>query len=57
MKRRNVDLSHAMRPVHKFVVGGWAWVYNTTATIRQGARTDTDAKVRTTKLSLSWTSP
>ena len=24
---------------------GWVWVYNTAATIRHGAKTDTDAKV------------
>ena len=33
------------------------WVYNTAATICQGAKTDTDAKVLKAKLSLNWTSP
>ena len=32
-------------------VGGWAWVYNTAATIRQGTRPDTDAMVLKAKLS------
>ena len=30
-------------------------MYNTAATIRQGAKTDTDAKVLKAKLSLNWT--
>ena len=29
-------------------------MYNTVATIRQGTKTDTDAKVLTAKLSLNW---
>ena len=29
-------------------------MYNTAATIRQGAKTDTDAKVLKAKLSLNW---
>ena len=36
---------------------GWEWVYNTTATIRQGAKTDLDAKVLKAKLLLNWTGP
>ena len=55
MDRRNSALSDALRPVPKFAVGDWVWVYNTAATIRQGAKTDTDAKVLKTKLSLNWT--
>ena len=46
-----------MRPVPKFAVGGWVWVYNTAATICQGVKTDTDAKVLKAKLSLNWTAP
>ena len=57
MDRRNSALSDALRPVPKFAVGDWVWVYNTAATIRQGAKTDTDAKVLKTKLSLNWTGP
>ena len=36
-ERRNSALSDALRAVPKFAVGGWVWVYNTVATIRQGA--------------------
>ena len=54
---RNSVLSDALRPVSKFAVGGWVSVYNTAATIRQGAKTDTDAKVLKAKLSLNWTDP
>ena len=53
VERRNSALFDALRAVPKFAVGGWAWVYNTTATIRQGAKTDTDAKVLKAKLSLN----
>ena len=41
----------------KFALGGWTWVYHTAATIRQGAKTDTDVKVLKAKLSLNWTGP
>ena len=33
------------------------WVYNTAATIRQEAKSGTDAKVLKAKLSLNWTGP
>ena len=49
----NSALSGARRPVPKFDVGGWAWVYNTAATIRQGAKPGTDSKVLKAKLSLN----
>ena len=52
-----LTVSHALRAVPKFAVGGWVWVYNTAATIRQGAKTDTDAKVIKAKISLSSTGP
>ena len=42
VERRNSTLSEALRPVPKFAVGGWVWVYNTAATTRQGAKTDTE---------------
>ena len=43
-ERRKSALSDALRAVPKlFAVGGSEWVYNTTATIRQGAKTDMDA--------------
>ena len=57
VNRRNSALTDALRPVSKFDVGGWAWVYNTLATIRQGAKPDTDAKVLKAKLSLNRTGP
>ena len=57
MERRNSALSDALRAILKFAVGGWVWVYNTVATIRQGAKTDTDAKVLKAELSLIWTAP
>ena len=57
VERRNSGLSDAQRPVPKFAVGGWAWVYNTAAAIHQGVKTDTDTKVFKAKLSLNWTGP
>ena len=57
MERRNSALSDALRAVPQFAVGGWVWVYNTATTIRQGAKTDTDAKVLKAKLSINWTGP
>ena len=53
VKRRNSALSDTLCAVPKFVVGGWVWVYNTVATIHQGSKTDTDAKVLKAKLSLN----
>ena len=38
-------------------MGGWAWVYNTAATARQGAKKDIDTAVLNTKLSLNGTGP
>ena len=32
-------------------------MYNTAATVRQGAKTDTDTNVLKAKLSLTWTGP
>ena len=57
MERRNSALADALRAVPKFTFGDCVWVYNTAATIRQGAKTDTDAKVFKAKLSLNWTDP
>ena len=51
VERRTSALSDALTPAPKFAVGGWVWVYNTAATTRQGAKTDTDAKVLKAKLS------
>ena len=41
----------ALRLSPPHAVGGWAWVYNTAATARQGAKKDTDTAVLKTKLS------
>ena len=45
VNRRNSALADALRPASKFAVGGWAWVYNSASTIRQGVKANTDAKV------------
>ena len=39
------------------MAGGWVWVYNTAATIRQGLRKCVDNKVLKEELSLDWTGP
>ncbi|CAB1106087.1 unnamed protein product [Ectocarpus sp. CCAP 1310/34] len=36
VERRNSSLLDAIHKLPQFTVGGWAWVYNTAATIRQG---------------------
>lgn len=56
LARRNSKLLAAIKLPH-FEVGGWVWVYNSAATIRQGARKDTDDKVLKEKLSLLYTGP
>ena len=53
VERRNSALPDALRPVPKIAVGGWVWVYNTAATIRQSAKTGTDAKILKAKFSCS----
>ena len=57
VERRNSAPSDVLRAVLKFPAGGWVWAYNTAATIRQGAKTDTDAKVLKAKLYINWTGP
>ena len=57
VERRNSALSDALRQVPNFVVGFWAWLYNTASTIRQGAKAGKDTKVLKTKFALSWTGP
>ena len=51
VERRDSALSDALRLVPKFAFGGWVWMYNTAAIIRQSAKTDTDAKVLKANLS------
>ena len=54
---RNSALSDALLRRPKYTAGGRVWVYNTTATIRQGLRKGADNKVLKEKLSLNWTGP
>lgn len=51
VNRHHSDLPDALRPVPKFVVGGWAWAFNRAATIGQGAKIDTGTKELKAKLS------
>ena len=46
-------LSDALLRRPKYVAGGWVWVYDTAATIRQGMRKGVDNKVFKEKLSLN----
>ena len=57
LDRRNPALAGVLPPVPKFAVGGWAWVYNSASTIRQGVKADTDAKVLKAKLALNRAGP
>ena len=54
---RNSALSDALHRRPKYTAGGWVWVYNTAATIRQGLRKGADNKVLKEKISLNWTGP
>ena len=54
---RNSALSDALLRRPKYTTGGWVWIYNTAATIRQGLRKSADNKVLKEKLSLNWTGP
>ena len=54
---RNSTLSDARKQLPIYTIGGWVWVYNAAATIPQGAKSGTDAKVLKEKLSLNWTGP
>ena len=44
VEHRNSALSDALKELPIYTIGGWVWVCNTAATIRQGAKSDTDAK-------------
>ena len=57
VNRRNSAPTDALRPALNFALGGWAWVYNSASTIRQGVKANTDAKVLKAKLALNWTDP
>ena len=54
---RNSALSDALLRRPKYTAGGWVWVYNTAATIRQGLRKSADNEILKEKLSLNWTGP
>ena len=36
---------------------GWAWVFNSASTLRQGVKSNADAKVLKAKLAINWTGP
>ena len=55
VNRRNSALTDALRLAPVFAVGGWAWVYNSASTIRQGVKANTDTKVLKAKPALNWT--
>ena len=54
---RNSALPGTLLRRPKYTAGGWVWVCNTAATIRQGLRTGADNKVLKEKFSLNWTGP
>ena len=54
---RNASIMNALRRSPPFATGGWAWVYNSAATIRQGVKKGTDATVLKTKFSFNWIAP
>ena len=55
--RHNAPLMDALRVLPPFSVNRWAWIYNSGATIPQGARKGTNAIVLKTKLSFNWIGP
>ena len=57
LDRRNAPLMNTLRLLPPFFVKGWVWIYNSAATIRQGASEGTDAIVLKAKLSFNWIGP
>ncbi|CAB1099587.1 unnamed protein product [Ectocarpus sp. CCAP 1310/34] len=57
VERRISSLLDAIHKLPHFTVGGWAWVYSTAATIRQGVQKGTDQQVLKAKFAPSWTGP
>ena len=53
LTRRSNPIMDALRRSPLCTMGGWAWVYNSVATIRRDAKKDTDTTVLETKLSLN----
>ena len=54
---RNSALADGLRPAPKLAAGGWAWVYNSASTMRQGAKANTNDKVVKANFALNWTGP
>ena len=54
---RNSALSDALLRHPNYAAGGWVWIYNTAANIRQGTRKGADNNVFKEKLPLNWTGP
>ena len=57
VNRRNSALADALLSAPNFATGGWAWVYNSSSTIRQGVKANTDANVLKAKFALNCTGP
>ena len=54
---RNSALFDGLKQLPTHTIGGWVWVYNTAANIRQGAKAGPDAKVLKAKFSHNQTGP
>ena len=57
LQRRNAPIMAALLASPPYSVGGWAWVYDSASTIRQGVKNGIDATVLKTKHSLNWNGP
>ena len=53
VERRNSALLDKLKHLPTYAIGDWVWVYFTAATIRQGAKVSTDAKVLKASLPLN----
>ena len=54
---RNSALPDALLPRPNDTAGGWGWIYNTAASIREGSGKGTENEVLKEKLTLNWTRP
>ena len=57
INRLNSALADELRPATNFATGGWASVYNSASTVRQGVEANADAMVLKAKLQFNWTGP
>ena len=57
VERRHSALSDPLKQLPTYTVGGWVWIYNTAATLHQGAKSGANAKCLKEKLSLNRTDP